>query len=623
MRWLRNRRVLAAAALCAGGLAYGAGAVQAAEDDGPAERIQFPAGSFGTTIDDTLAAGAKDLYVLTAGATQSMSVSVTGGALAESAAPGGALIAPPAPSWTVTLPVDGDYYIAVTSAVDTAYQMSVTIVDGAAAAPAPAPTSPPAPAPVALPAPAPGQAMVAPVVLASSAGSVVTDGRYAVAIPHRGAVATAGDGTVIVLADDGSLTTVTLAGAVQTAACSGCRGVAELDGTIYSARDPMTSPDGFEIVTFSLADLSPRATLPAVRTITTEPYPDSDRQYFDVPMMLAVDAAGIVVAYDFEPGGYNARGGGQTAVARYGFDGQLLHNQLTAVGRLEGAEMSPDRRFVALAGTGSFGACYTLNEVSVLDVASFAVTWPKEPIDPDYTTWFMVDSYWDATGLLRGQGRRFDERNGGDLGSYCEDIVVQSWAFSFDPAALTWSSAPSSSVTVAFGPGCSGVATLTNDATYDSGATHVALTVGGAPLALDVSDIAASPSPACDTAPVPETAPAPPPTEAPVTEAPVTQAPVTETPAPAPEDCGPPVLGENQGLTGLSWSGTDCATARDLVTTVSAQHYPWGDPPETSAAGFTCTFTELPISDGGAGRAGRYDCASGAATVTWSFEQGE
>jgi hypothetical protein len=88
-------------------------------------------------------------------------------------------------------------------------------------------------------------------------------------------------------------------------------------------------------------------------------------------------------------------------------------------------------------------------------------------------------------------------------------------------------------------------------------------------------------------------------------------------------ECGEPVLGENQGLTDFSWRVTDCETARSLASTVSVQHFPWGGDPAPHVLGFSCTFTELPVPEGDAGGAGRYDCTAGDATVTWSFMQYE
>lgn len=79
-------------------------------------------------------------------------------------------------------------------------------------------------------------------------------------------------------------------------------------------------------------------------------------------------------------------------------------------------------------------------------------------------------------------------------------------------------------------------------------------------------------------------------------------------------ECGELVLGENQSLTDFSWRNTDCVSARTVVETVSVQHGPWDGDAVPDASGFSCTFTELPV---GRSDAGRYDCASGEATVTW------
>jgi hypothetical protein len=204
LRILPRFKVLVAVGVYTAAIGCAAGPAQAAPDNGPAERIEFVLGSSGTTVDGTLTAGAKDLYVLTASATQTMSVSVTGGAVAESAAPGGTLIAQPSASWTVTLPVDGDYYIAVTTPATTVYQMSITVIDGGGPG-IPASTSLPAAAAVTA-VPDLSEATV-PALCGYPAGTL-SAGVLPAALTSPGAVGWTGEAVVADLDGDGTAETV-------------------------------------------------------------------------------------------------------------------------------------------------------------------------------------------------------------------------------------------------------------------------------------------------------------------------------------------------------------------------------------------------------------------------------
>lgn len=422
------------------------------------ERVRFAPGTGGAVIEGSAAPGAGVRYLLGAAIGQWMTVTLTSGAATAAftvlAPDGSNLSGVPTQTWAGTLPADGDYVVDVTSPAPTRFTVAFTIDASAPAAP-PAPPAPPAGNLSPLPA---GATLSNPVLLQRDGESVLTDGRYAIT-PLPGQLVRQAtvepDGTVVLLADD-VVATVAPDGVVRSVACPDCSGLAVNGDTIVLTRDP-GSGSVFEFVFVNRQDLSGAGSVAAARTVDPNPYPDDDRQYWDTPLVHFADGAGIVVTYDYRPGGMNARGGDETVVARYSSSGELLaSNQIG--GRVDVGVLSPDRRFVALAFGGSFGACYTVGEPGVVDLATLTVSFPPAA-GGDGTTWFQLDPYWDDQGVLHAIGERFFEPPVDIDDAYCQ-IMIEPWERSYDTATGTWSEHAASGLTRWIGPACTDVLAL-------------------------------------------------------------------------------------------------------------------------------------------------------------------
>jgi len=415
------------------------------------QRVRFEPGASGATVEATAAPGAGVRYLLEAAAGQWMTVSLTadaGPAVFTVFASDGRILSGPTQTWAGSLPATGDYAVDVTSPAPTGFTIVFAITSDA-------PAAPPATALSPLPA---GATLSNPVLLQHGSESVLTDGRHEL-IPLPGQAARRAtlepDGTIVLLADD-RVATVAAEGVVRTAGCPGCSGLAVHGDRIVLTRDP-GSGAVFEFVFLNRNDLSDAGNITALRMVDPNPYPEDDRQYWDTPLVLFTDDDGIVVTYDYRPGGMNARGGDETVVARYSLAGELVASNRLA-GRVDAGVVSPDRRFVALAFGGSFGACYTVRDPGVLDLVTLTLSVPPVIVG-DGTTWYQLDPYWDNNGVLRAVGERFHEPSTSIDDEYCQ-ITIEPWEQNYDTATGVWTEHATNVVTRWIGPACNDVLTL-------------------------------------------------------------------------------------------------------------------------------------------------------------------
>ena len=99
---------------------------------GQPTRVQFPAGTYGTSFRDSVAAGAIDRFTLRGGAGQSMAVHVDAAAdnatLTITAPDGTVLTSGQTQPFVASLPADGDYLVEVhPSGGSATYQISFWI----------------------------------------------------------------------------------------------------------------------------------------------------------------------------------------------------------------------------------------------------------------------------------------------------------------------------------------------------------------------------------------------------------------------------------------------------------------------------------------------------------------
>ncbi|MFV0309579.1 MAG: hypothetical protein ACK5OX_17755, partial [Desertimonas sp.] len=436
--------------------ALGISCGEAAPSVAAAERVRFDSGTSEATVQVSLGAGVPRPYVLEAMTGQLMTVVVSDPSVAIAvSAPDGSQIGTANAETSVSLPVDGDYRVTLTGTTDVTVSVTFRIVNGSPDTPGPVEQAPAGA--WSLGAPPAGTSLQNPVEVVVDGGRFLTDGRFAIALPSQraaitstedGRVVTIGDGVATVLGPDGSV--------LATAPCDGCVGAAVQDDRVVTVRDPGAG-DQFDVISRNLADLSEVGVITATRRLAEGEWVESERQYWDVPIVLAADAAGVVVAYDHRPGGMNAQGGDEAVIARYGADGTLTAATIIG-GRVDGGALSPDGTRVAIELGGSSGACYSHLDGGVVELATLEVSLPSLDDPDDRSTWYQLSPYWDG-GVMRLHGARFDEETSG--GAYCDNITVTPWEASYDTATGAWQQGPAAVLTRWVGPTCADVIEFT------------------------------------------------------------------------------------------------------------------------------------------------------------------
>lgn len=209
--------------------------------------------------------------------------------------------------------------------------------------------------------------------LSSDSAAVIGDGGLALLRPHKPAVVTE---------------------------CADCVGIAVTNEFVVSSRKNYLPDNGIEILLFN-HDLEPVRTVPAQRLEerATTAYPAENT---DSPATLAADAEGITLGYLARDGGVRR---GPSVLAQYDYSGRLLDSVLvqSVLGR---SAVSPDGRYLAIGVGGSGGACITVSEPVVVDLASLSVRELEPPtpgatLDAESDPWFLLnDLDWHGGELV-------------------------------------------------------------------------------------------------------------------------------------------------------------------------------------------------------------------------------
>ncbi|MFE9577109.1 hypothetical protein ACFYO1_12045 [Nocardia sp. NPDC006044] len=298
-------------------------------------------------------------------------------------------------------------------------------------------------------------------ILSSTGGLSLTDGKTTrrlgafrtEAASWNGTSAAWRDANTAVVVSSSTIGIVTAAGEQATAPCAGCRGVAVVGDTVFTARTNYRAGDGFDIVEFD-------ATLREVRSAPAQRVNErwlGVRNADDVrpPAVVAATKDAVYVSYISRSGG--ARHGPEI-VAEYGWTGEQREYVLID-GQKIGYAVSPDARYLAMASGGSGGACRTTANLRVIDLRQMREldTYPDRPLEHMVATgslsepWFFAEDLRWVAGEVVVTGQVHSLRPNEDC-----DPAPRSWTRRYQVESQSFIDTPADPIraTRVIGPTC-------------------------------------------------------------------------------------------------------------------------------------------------------------------------